>query len=375
MRKQLVCVLCVVVAAFVVTSCSSTSSPSSVPADPTVESTSPPDGATDVGLVERVEVEFSEALDPATVSDTTLVVTARGVDGFVDYDESSHTVTFTPDTLYAASSWFDVAVSGDVADLDGNALGQDETSSFETGVFDCAHLTDYMEPNDSIGEAAPIELARVYRTLSGCDNDTDFFEFTLEDTVKVLPLARFKRANDEMCYVYIRRYTGEDYGYMGSGVDDGDFLGGSYTLMPGTYYAEVVGQGGYEDYILYDFSVDTTDPCDDDDYEDNDFFDEATPISAGTMEGLLGCRVDRDYYAVHVDAGETITVTVTTHTGGTGTRQVGIYGPSEDELTLYWDTGNPVTVDATASESGTHYVYVRFWSDGIVYDMDVSIDN
>jgi hypothetical protein len=36
---------------------------------------------------------------------------------------------------------------------------------------------------------------------------------------------------------------------------------------------------------------------------------------------------------------------------------------------------NPVTVDATASESGTHYILVRFWSDGIVYDMNIDLTN
>jgi methionine-rich copper-binding protein CopC len=374
MKRQMAIALCVA-AAFVVASCSSTSNPSSVPADPTVDSMSPADGATDVGLIQRVEIGFSEAIDPATVNGTTLVVTARGVTGSVEYDESSDTVTFTPDTLYAASSWFDVVVSGEVADLEGNLMGQDETSSFQTGVLDCAHLTDYMEPNESIAQAAHIELARTYRTLSGCDSDTDFFEFTLTATAKVLPLAEFKRANDELCYVYIRRYTGEDYGYMGSYVDDDNFLGGSYTLMPGTYYAEVVGTGGYEDYILYDFSVNTTTPCDDDAYEDNDFFDEATPIAPGLHTNLRGCRVDRDYYSFQADAGETITLTFEVQQGGVDTRQYGIYGPALENLELYAGWGDPVTIQAIAAESGTHYAFVRYWYDGYIYDMEVTVED
>ncbi|MFH1690861.1 MAG: Ig-like domain-containing protein [Candidatus Eisenbacteria bacterium] len=375
MSKLLARALCLAAILFVVASCSSTSDPSSVSGDPTVESLSPADGATDVGLVKRIEVEFSEAIDPATVNDTTLVITERGIEGFVEYDESSHTVTFTPDTLYAANSWFDGVVSDDVTDMSGHALAQTEAFSFQTGAFDCAHLTDYMEPNESIAQAAPIELARTYRTLSGCDSDTDFFEFTLTDTAKVLPLARFKRANHEVCFLYIRRYTGGEYGYIGSSVEDGDFIGGGYTLLPGTYYAEVMAQGGYEDYVLYDFSVNTMTPCHDDAYEDNDFFDEATPISPGTSENLRGCTVDKDFYAVHADSGQLITLTVDAHTGGTDTRQYVIYGPSEDNLAMYWDVGNPVTIDAHATETGTYYLFVRFWSDGYVYDMDVSVED
>ena len=321
MRRQLACALCVVAAAFIVASCSS-SNPSSVSGDPTVGSMTPADGATDIGLVQRVEVEFSEALDPATVTDTTLVVTARGVTGFVEYDESSDTVTFTPDTLYAANSWFDVALSGDVTDIEGNAMGQDEASSFQTGVFDCAHLTDYMEPNNSIAQAFPIEIGRTYRSLTGCDSDTDFFEFTLDDTAMVLSQATFKRANDEHCRVYLRRSTGEDYTYSGANVNDGSFLGGFFTLYPGTYYVEMHGHAGYEDWVLYDFGITTSQPCEDDGYEDNDFFDEATPIAPGQHTNLRGCRVDRDYYSFQADAGETITLTFEVQQGGVDTRQI-----------------------------------------------------
>jgi len=374
MARRFIFLFCAAALAFALASCSSSSDgPSSVSGDPTVDSTSPADGATDVGLVKRVEIEFTEAMDPTTVDETTLTVAERSIYGFVEYDEATDTATFTPDTLYAPNSWFDVTVSGRIKDLDGDSLGQDETSSFQTGAFDCAHLTDHAEPNNSIAEATPIEIGRTYRSLTGCETDTDLFEFTIDDTLKVFPLAEFKRAN-EWCYVHMKRYTGEDYGFMGGNVEAGDFVGGIYTLMPGTYYVEVADDGGgFEEWILYDLTVTTGDPCNDDAYEDNDFFDEASPITPGLHEDLRGCRVDSDYYSFHVDAGQTITMTVDAHTGGTTTRQYRIFGPSENQLTYYWDTGNPVTLDVVAAQSGTHYVCVRYWSDDVIYDMNVTV--
>ena len=353
-------------------SCSSTSGPSE-PADPTVVSVSPADGATDVGLVEQIVIRLSEDMDAATINDTTLVVTARGLEGWVEYDEDERAATFTPDTLYAAESWFDVVVSDGMTDDDGNPLGAPETLSFQTGVFDCAHLDDHMEPNDSIGDAVSVELYRTYRTLTGCGSDTDFYRFTLQETAKILPLAEFKHADNELCYVYIRRADGGDYSYIGSRTDTGDFIGGSSTLLPGTYLIEVVGEGGYEGYVVYDFSLDTTDPCEDDTYEDNDFFDEAAPVAPGTLTGLIGCRLDRDYYAVDLNAGERLTATIETVAPTATTRWYKIHDPSEAELDFYSGTGNPATITALAPTTGTYYIMVRYWTDGIVYDIDIEI--
>ncbi len=372
MKTRLIAAMLLTATCAFLLSCSSTSGPSE-PADPTVASGSPADGATDVGLVEQVVVRLSKDMDATTINDTTLVVTARGLEGWVEYEEDERAATFTPETLYAAETWFDVVVSDAMTDEDGNPLAAPETLSFRTGVFDCAHLEDHLEPNDSVGEAVPIELYRTYRTLTGCGDDTDFYRFTLQETVKVLPLAAFRHADNELCYVYIRRADGEDYSYMGSYIDTGEFLGGSSTLAPGTYLIEVMRDGDYDGYVIYDFSLDTTDPCADDGHEDNDFFDEAAPISPGTLENLIGCRVDRDYYAVDLNAGERLTVVIETEAPTGTTRRYKLYDPSEGELDSYQGTGNPVTITAIAGVTGTYYIFVRYWTDGIIYDMDVEV--
>ena len=67
---------------------------------PTIVATVPADGATDVDLVQRVEVTFSEPMDPATINDTTVVVAGRAVRSYVDYDASTRTARVLPETLY-----------------------------------------------------------------------------------------------------------------------------------------------------------------------------------------------------------------------------------------------------------------------------------
>jgi len=373
MNVRVMSLTCIAAIALTLVSCSSSSDPASVPTNPTVDSISPANGATNVSLVEQVGIEFSEPVDPATVDETTLTVSERGVDGFVDYDESTQTATFTPDTLYAANTWFDVLLSGDIEDLAGEPIGSDVTTSFRTGALECGNLTDHAEPNNSIATATPIEIGRTYRSLTGCDNDTDFFEFTIDETARVHPLASFKRASAENCRLYFRRSADEDYSYWGATTNDGSTLGGYFTFNPGTYYVEVLGHEGYEDWVLYDFSITTSEPCVDDGYEDNDFFGDATPIASGLHTGLRGCRVDRDYYSFHADAGDTITLTFDVQEGGVDTRQYGIYGPTLVNLELYAGWHNPITVEAVATESGTHYAFVRYWWDGYNYDMTLSV--
>jgi hypothetical protein len=373
MRDRILFLALLSTVALTLVSCSSSSNPSSAGQNPTVEATTPADGATDVGLVQPVEIQFSEALDPATVDESTLVVSARGLTGYVEYDDSSHTASFTPDTLYAENSSFDVTVSGDIKDLAGNAIGSDVTTSFQTGAFDCAHLEDSMEPNDSIEQAAPVEMGRTYHTLTGCGDDSDFFKFTLASAAEIHCVARYKQSAGQRSYIYFLRHTGEDYDYVGADINDGDLLETYYTFLPGTYYLEIAGDPGYTDWVLYDLSVAETAPCPDDAYEDNDFLDEATPIVPGIYEDLRGCNADRDYYSFHVDSGQTITFSVEVQEETGASQTYYILRPSGEILAQYLGSDDIVNLDAVAVESGTHYVMVRYRDDGSVYNMEVSV--
>ena len=111
---------------------------------PTVTAVSPAAGST-ICLSKAVSATFSEAMDPSTVSASTLRVSRAGVAvaGTVRYDAASRVASFVPSSPagFAASSSFDATVvSGNagVKDLAGNALAADRNWSFQTGTQPCA---------------------------------------------------------------------------------------------------------------------------------------------------------------------------------------------------------------------------------------------
>jgi len=98
------------------------SAPDTTP--PTVLSTVPANGATNVAVLTPITVTFSEAMNPATINGSTIVlmVTSTGavISGSVSYDGSSNTATFTASAgTLAFGTGYTLSVSG-AADLAGN---------------------------------------------------------------------------------------------------------------------------------------------------------------------------------------------------------------------------------------------------------------
>lgn len=99
---------------------------------PTLTDRSPMDGATDVPLNAQIVATFSEALGCASVSQTSLIVSAGGsVTGQLDCTGSA--LTFTPSTPLPATQMTTVTILGEVADAAGNSLGSPVMWSFTTG--------------------------------------------------------------------------------------------------------------------------------------------------------------------------------------------------------------------------------------------------
>jgi len=105
---------------------------SNTPADatpPTVQSVTPPDGASNVALNTNVVVSFSEPIDCTSVTTTSFTVAAAGpVSGNIGCSGSS--ATFTPASALSPNTTYTVTVSTDVRDLAGNALAVAFTSSY-----------------------------------------------------------------------------------------------------------------------------------------------------------------------------------------------------------------------------------------------------
>jgi len=99
---------------------------------PTVSSTNFDDGATDISITGTVTATFSEAMDPATISDTNF--TLNGVAGSVSY--VNKVATFTPDANLVINTDYTATISTGVKDLAGNALAEDKVWTFTTEEVD-----------------------------------------------------------------------------------------------------------------------------------------------------------------------------------------------------------------------------------------------
>ncbi|MGD0088697.1 MAG: Ig-like domain-containing protein [Planctomycetota bacterium] len=101
---------------------------------PTVSFTSPANGAADVAINRIINVAFSEAMDPLTVTTTTFTVTGPGVTpvtGIVAYFGT--TATFTPAGNLANSTLYTATITTGTKDLAGNALASNFVWNFTTG--------------------------------------------------------------------------------------------------------------------------------------------------------------------------------------------------------------------------------------------------
>ena len=105
---------------------------------PTVISTDPIAGATNVILSKIITATFSEYMDPSTVNSITYVLKQGVVDvpGVVSY--MGKTASFTPSNTLTANTNYTVTITGGVngvKDLAGNALANDKIWSFTTGAI------------------------------------------------------------------------------------------------------------------------------------------------------------------------------------------------------------------------------------------------
>jgi len=358
-------------------SCSSSSGPDGdgETDGPTVTDVSMEDGATDVGLIQRIDVTFSEAMDASTITNSNIMVQGRDLAGYVEYDEQTYVACFIPDTLYAAETWHDFIITDDVTNDDGDPV-EPSTTSFRTGTFDADHLDDYFEPNETPAAAAPIEIGKRYHTLSLTGGtDQDLFEFTVTETAKVYASWWFKEVNGLGWVAGFENANGEEYNAAGWGPASGDSVNWyHFTFLPGTYYFHTHAHSYETGHSLYDFKLTTDDPCRDDAYEDNDFISEATPVSPGTLSDLRLCLYDRDYFSIDLTAGETLYVSMTA-TGGDiyDTKRIAILQPNGNDANLTTSSTSTVATSYVAYQTGTHYIYTMLWNEYVEYYLEVTV--
>jgi hypothetical protein len=106
---------------------------------PTVLSTAPIGSPTE-GQLAPITATFSEAIDPTTLTTSTVTVTTASggpISGSVSYNSTSKTVTFTPSSSLPAGTTFNAVLVGGttdprIKDVAGNALAGNVTWSFNT---------------------------------------------------------------------------------------------------------------------------------------------------------------------------------------------------------------------------------------------------
>ncbi|MFH1625070.1 MAG: Ig-like domain-containing protein, partial [Pseudomonadota bacterium] len=101
--------------------------------NPTVSSTDPVDGATNVALNATVTSNFSEAMDQSTITTSTFTVSAGGSDIGGSVSTTNNTGTFTPSSNLSNGVTYTATLSTGIKDLAGNALSGTCTWSFSTG--------------------------------------------------------------------------------------------------------------------------------------------------------------------------------------------------------------------------------------------------
>jgi hypothetical protein len=100
---------------------------------PRVSFTSPASAATGTPVNTQILATFSKAMDPATLTTTTFILTqgANSVSGAVSY--AGQTATFVPSSNLASSTAYTATITSGAKDLGGNALQANFVWTFATG--------------------------------------------------------------------------------------------------------------------------------------------------------------------------------------------------------------------------------------------------
>jgi hypothetical protein len=341
---------------------------------PKVTQTFPEDGATGLSLFTPISIWFSREMDEASLDS---IFVDNKPASMIEYVSGDKRAIVYADTLLEAEAVHEVLVSSYAMDTGGNNLASDYTFSFTTGPLDCAHLQDRFEPNDDVLTATPVELNVTYNLLSSCGDAErrDLFRFTVGDTVKVTAKNHVSYSDSTRANFLVEflRPDGAEYtaaGMLGHVPGNMDWY---KTVLPGTY---IVSTGKYHDdqyLVAYDLTLETSEPCIDDEYEDNDFFDEAPLLSPGNYTDLRACMQDKDYYMLDLEAGQTLEVTFTQTSTPERLRRLLLYNSDYDELARVQSSSSPTTAGLIISETGTYYVGLIFWNDDIVYDLLIDV--
>jgi len=262
--------------------------------------------------------------------------------------------------------------------------GNDYDLELDVGVPPDCEDADPLEPNDDPDHAPRIE-AGTFDGLRLCRPDSGFAEdwsaLHLDAGESVTVALDFAHADGD---IDLQLQT-PDGGVVASSTSITDHEEVTYTAVTsGTFlvrawlYADIgatVG-AGYEMTVAV---APPAQPCGDDLYEQNDTRAEAALVPAPQLvTGLTVCFRDADWYAVAVEAGQTLSVSLSQFSNADGDIDVRLLSPDGAVVDASTSTADHEEVQAVAPRSGLYRVHVSLFDDpdrgGNTYALDVSLD-
>lgn len=204
---------------------------------PGVDSTSPADLDVNVAVDVTIQINFSEAIDPATVSDSSFIIEEAGIPiAGTSVVPSGSSVTIDPAADLNPTTTYTVTVTTAVMDLAGNPLTSDYVFTFTTGTG-----TDMTPPNVSSTNPPDLDTNVSVTTTVTVSFDEDMISGTVNT-------ASFTLYNGPLPVVGTVSYIGPGADYEFT-PNLPLFPGTTYTATVTTAATDLAGNGLAADYV------------------------------------------------------------------------------------------------------------------------------
>ena len=129
-----------------------------------------------------------------------------------------------------------------------------------------------------------------------------------------------------------------------------------------------------EEMVFYSLAVETSAPCMDDTYEENDNVFEAPMLLPGHYDNLISCNHDNDLYGVALIEGQTLTITADNVSGGSPNGYTSILDSGYRNMDIDRGTHTPLTTSYTAVATEVHWVKVTWDYQAVEYTLDIEVE-